>query len=229
MSDVTLIIDGTEIKAQQGEKLLWAALDNGFYIPNLCAVKLADKPPSSCRLCFVEVEGKAAPVTSCTEPVSDGMVVHLNTPRVQKLRNSAFEFLLSHHNLDCRNCARNGSCELQYIASHTGLKLKLRRLEKITKELPVDSSHPLFTYDPNQCVLCGKCVWACNQQGAGILDFAFRGINTRVSTIDGIPIAEAGCTGCLVCVAVCPVGSMVAKPGVDMEKARALAIKVLGR
>ena len=226
MAVAKLTIDGVETKAQEGEKLLWAALDNGFYIPNLCAIRQADSPLASCRLCFVEIEGRDAPVTSCTEPVKDGMSVHLDTPRVKRLRNTAFELLLSHNRIDCRNCAKSGNCELQNITPRLGLKLKLTRLRQIPRDLPVDSSHNSFTYDPNKCVLCGKCVWVCHQQGTGILDFAFKGIDTRVSTINDSPLAEAGCNGCLACVAVCPVGALIAKPGISIEEAKALVAQV---
>jgi len=218
---VTLTIDGVEIKAKKGANLLWVALDNGYYIPNLCAMRGVDPPLASCRLCFVEVEGKGAPVTACTELVNDGMAVHLNTPRVEKLRNTAFELLLSHHHLECRNCAKNRNCELQSIAHRLGLKLKVNRFRPIPRELPVDSSHPLFIYDPNKCVLCGRCVWVCHEQGTGAFDFAFRGIDTVISTIAGIPLAEVGCNSCLACVAVCPVGALVAKPDVSLEEAKA--------
>lgn len=222
MALAKIIIDGNEVKTRHGKKLLWSALDNGLYIPNLCAVKRDIKPMSSCRLCFVEIEGKNTPVTACTEPVRDGMVVHLNTPRVKRLRNAAFEFLISHHNLDCRNCAKNGRCELQHIAVKLGLKMKLQRFRQIPRDLPVDSSHPLFIYDPNKCVLCGKCIKVCYEQGTGILDFAFRGIGTTVSTISGIPLAEAGCNDCLACVSVCPVGSLVAKQNIPNRATMAL-------
>ena len=219
---VNLTIDGIEIKAKKGTNLLWAALDNGFYIPNLCAMRGVNPPMTSCRLCFVEIEGRNAPVTSCSEIVSDGMVVHLNTPKVKRIRNTAFELLLSHHHLDCAKCAKNRNCELQNIASNLGLKLKLKRFRRIPRELPVDSSHALFYYDPNKCVLCGKCVWICHEKGTGTLDFAFRGINTIVSTFAGIPLGEAECNSCLACVAVCPVGALVAKPGVSLDEANAL-------
>jgi bidirectional [NiFe] hydrogenase diaphorase subunit len=228
MTVVTLIIDSIEVKAKKGERLLWAALDNGFYIPNLCALRKVDSPIASCRLCFVEIEGRNAPVTACTEPVTDGMLIHLNTPKVMRLRNTAFELLLSQHNLDCSHCAKNRNCELQNIASRLGLKLKLKRLRRIPRDLPIDSSHPLFTYDPSKCVLCGKCIWVCHEQGTGILDFAFKGIEARVSTIGGIPLAEAGCDSCLACVVICPVGSLVAKPGVPVEEAKNLAAQLMG-
>ena len=208
---VTLTIDGIEVKAPKGEKVLWAALDNGIYIPNLCAIREADLPFGACRLCFVEIEGRRSLVTACTRVVEEGMVVHINTPRANRLRRTAFELLLSHHPIDCRNCAKNRNCELQRIASRLGFKLKLQRFRPIPRSLPIDSSHPLFVYDANKCVLCGKCVWVCNGQGTGAIDFAFRGIDTRVSTFDNVPLIDSSCNSCLECVKVCPVGALAAK------------------
>jgi len=208
---VTLTIDGTEIRAPEGDRLLWAALDNGIYIPNLCAIREADLPFGACRLCFIEIEGKNAPVTACSEPVAEGMVVHTRTPKVNRLRRTAFELLLSHHHLDCRNCFKNTNCELQRIALRLGFKLKLQRFRLIPRSWPIDSSHPLFIYDPNKCVLCGKCVWVCQEHSIGAIDFAFRGIDTRVSTFDNVPLIDSKCDSCLQCVDVCPVGSLVRK------------------
>lgn len=207
---VKLVIDGKQVTARKGEKVLWAALDNDIYIPNLCAIREAHLPYGGCRLCFVEIEGKGV-VTSCTQEVQDGMIVHTDTPKVKRLRRTAFELLLSHHAMDCRNCPKNRNCEIQKIASRTGMKLKLDRFKSIPRELPVDDSHPLFTYDPNKCVLCAKCVWVCAQKGTGELDFAFRGIKTTVSAFGNMPLAEMRCTSCLECVRVCPVGALVAK------------------
>jgi bidirectional [NiFe] hydrogenase diaphorase subunit len=170
-------------------------------------------PFGSCRLCFVEVEGRRSPVTACSIFVEDGMVVHTATPKTKRLRRTAFELLLSHHHLDCRNCAKNRNCELQRIAAHEGFKLKLERYRRIPRALTVDDSHPLFIYDPNKCVLCGKCVWTCQEHGIGIIDFAHRGLDTKVSTFDGIPMIDTSCSSCLACVQVCPVGAMVEKDG----------------
>ena len=222
----TIIIDGTEIKAKDGESLLWTALDNGFYIPNLCALRGFTPSTASCRLCFVEIEGKPAPVTSCTEQIKDGMVVHLNTVEVKRIRNTAFRLLLSNHAIDCSHCDKNRNCELQNIASNLGLKLKHDKLRKIPRDYPVDSSHALFYYDPNKCVLCGRCIRVCHENGTGILEFAFRGISTIVSTFNGIPLAEANCDSCLECVKVCPVGSLVAKSNTGGEQS---ARKVLSK
>ena len=208
---VKLTIDGVEIKAAKGEKILWAALDNGIYIPNLCALREMDLPYGACRLCFVEIEGKPSPVTACSQPVAEGMVVHTGTPRVDRLRRTAFELLITHHPVDCKNCAKNRNCELQVIASRLKLKLKPERFASIPKSLPVDSSHPLFVYDANKCVLCGKCVWVCNERGPGVFDFNFRGIDTRVNTFGDIPLADSDCNSCLECVEVCPVGALFRK------------------
>jgi formate dehydrogenase major subunit/NADH-quinone oxidoreductase subunit G len=211
MSKVSLTIDGIEIRAGEGEKLLWAALDAGIYIPSLCAIRGVNPPRAGCRLCFVQIEGQPRPVTACTEPVADGMVVYTNTPRVNRLRRTAFELLMSNHPVECAKCPKNRDCELQRIASHLGLKLRQKRFRSIPRSLPVDSSHPLFTYDPNQCVLCGKCVWVCTENGKGVLNFAFRGVDMVVSTFDNIPLTESNCDGCLECVAVCPVAALVLK------------------
>jgi bidirectional [NiFe] hydrogenase diaphorase subunit len=208
---ITLTIDGNEIKAKNGESVLWVALDNGFYIPNLCTLRNSKPAPTSCRLCFVELAGKKFPVTSCTASVYEGMIVKLNTDGVKRIRNAAFELLLSHHQIDCAHCEKNRNCGLQNIAAKLDLKLKPERFHHILRNLPIDNSHPLFYYNPNKCVLCGRCIQICKEQGSSTLDFAFSGINTTVSTFAGIPLYEACKNFCLACVAVCPVGSLVAK------------------
>jgi bidirectional [NiFe] hydrogenase diaphorase subunit len=217
----TLIIAEREIRATRGANLLWTALDNGVYIPNLCAVRGLRRPPASCRLCFVEIAGRpAGPVTACTEKVSDGMSVTLDSPRIRRMRLASFNLLLSNHALDCATCAKNRNCELQKIAASQHFRLKDRRFAHIGKEFPVDSSHPLIIFDRNKCVLCGKCILVCNESGTSVLDFAYRGLNTIVSTFAQIPLAETDCNSCLGCAAVCPVGSIYLKsllPGVPAD------------
>lgn len=217
---VTLTINGVKIRASKGEKVLWVALDNDIYIPSLCAIREAELPFGACRLCFVEIEGRNAPVTACSEPVVEGMVIHTNTPQVNRLRRTAFELLISHHHVDCRNCAKNRNCELQRLAAHLGLKLKLKRFRPIPRLLPVDSSHPLFIYDPNKCILCGKCVWVCQERSTGAIDFAFRGIDTMVSTFGNVPFIHSNCNSCLECVAICPTGALVSKDSAVKKKGK---------
>ena len=175
-------------------------------------------PTTSCRLCFVEVEGKDIPVTACSLSSKDGMIIRLDTPKVKRIRSASFELLLSHHNIDCAHCDKNKKCELQDITVKLGKKLKLQRFHKIPRNLPIDYSHPSFYYDPNKCILCGKCIYICQQQGVGSIDFAFRGLNTVISTFTGIPLVQSKCNSCLECVKVCPVGSLVIKPSISLKR-----------
>jgi bidirectional [NiFe] hydrogenase diaphorase subunit len=216
MKKVSLTIDGKRITAGEGEKLLWVALDNDIYIPNLCALRDNSEPAASCRLCFVEVEGREEPVSACTEPVTEGMVVNTRGEKALRLARSAFELIMASHPVDCAHCVRQGSCELQEIARHLKVSLKSKRLRRLLHELPVDDSNPLFIYDPNKCVLCGRCVWVCQRRlGIGIFGFAYRGFNRVVTTFAGEPIGETGCQECGDCVNACPTGALAFKEGKD--------------
>lgn len=212
MTRVTLTIDGKTVQAAEGSLLLWAALESGIYIPNLCALPERPIPFAGCRLCMVDIEGRPEPVAACTETVREGMVVATRSARVLRLQRSAFALILSAHHLECGLCGKNKRCALQQIAKHLKVPLKPGRLPLLQRELAPDDSHPLFRYDPNKCVLCGKCVWVCNEKvKAGILHFAHRGFETMVTTFGNGPLAQADCTQCLQCVEVCPVGALLAK------------------
>jgi len=181
MKTVSLTIDGKDIKARQGQKVLWAALENGIYIPNLCALREKETQDASCRLCWVEIKGKA--VTACTETVEEGMVVNTRGQAALRLARTALELLLASNEVDCANCPANGACELQNIAAH----LK------------------------DKCVLCGRCIWACRGKGIGALGFAHRGFNRRMTTFADKPMADSGCLDCVECVLACPTGALVLK------------------
>ncbi|MEE8470477.1 MAG: 2Fe-2S iron-sulfur cluster-binding protein [Dehalococcoidia bacterium] len=217
MNTVSLTIDGKEITSPKSHTVLWAALDNGIYIPNLCALREVAEPYAGCRLCFVEIEGGKGPVTACTEPVTESMIVNTQGPHARRLARTTLELILASHPVDCAHCAKSGSCELQKAAAHLGVKLNTRRFRKLEQQLTIDSSSPAFTYNPNKCVLCGKCVWVCRDRlDIGVLGFAHRGFERVVTTFASRPIAESGCLGCGDCAAVCPVGALVFK---DTEKA----------
>jgi len=225
MRTVSLTIDGQKVTVSEDAKVLWAALDNGIYIPSLCSLRDRLEPAASCRLCFVEIEGYTRPVTACTEPVKEGMVVNTRGADALRLARTGFELLMASHPVDCAHCAANGVCELQTIARHLRVKLKAKRFKKLLRELPIDSSSLELVYDPNKCVLCGRCVWICRERlGIGVLGFAHRGFRRVVTTFGDAPLGESGCTGCGECARACPTGALTMKDHQDgLNKNRELA------
>ena len=210
MEQIELTIDGKKVTAKKGNKILEAALDAGIYIPNLCFIPEADLPQGGCRLCYVHVEGRGL-VTACTLPVKNGMVVNTQTPEVMRIRRTAFKLLIGYHNLDCRSCWKNKKCELQKLAAK--IKVKLKRPEDLrglpTEFLPLDTTNPYITYDPNQCIICGKCVWVCTKiNGEPLLDFAYRGNKTRLTLTANSVLIEEKCPSCGECCAVCPTAAL---------------------
>lgn len=206
---IELTMDGKKVKVKDGERVLWAALDAGVYVPHLCAGREIGFHPGACRLCFVEIEGRKEPVLSCSEIVKEGMVVNTRSERVDRLVTTGFELLMSTHRLDCRVCPGNGKCALQEAARIRKYKLRQKRFGKIEPDWPVDESRTDFGLNPNHCVLCGKCVYVCNEiEQRRVLDFSRRGMKTVVSTFNGRPLSEHECGGCLECVKVCPVGAL---------------------
>lgn len=207
---VTLTIDGREVRAARGARLLWVALDAGLEIPNLCARRDREPPLGACRLCWVEVAGRSAPVASCSVGAADGLVVTTRTPAVDRLVATGFELLMSHHRLECRRCAANHACGLQRIALARRLALRPRRLPRLPREPRVDASHPAIRLDRSKCVLCAQCVWVCGRDGAGVLELTRRGLAAEVSTSGDLPLARTACDGCGACAAACPTGALVA-------------------
>lgn len=200
-----LRIDGQDVQAPAGTNLIDAAELAGVHIPNLCYLK-GMKGIGACRMCLVEVEGLKAPVIACNTRVKQDMVVHTRTERVQEIRRFVIDLILSMHPLDCVTCTKSGVCNLQEYAYEFGLRESSFSKKKFT--YPVDDGNPFVKRDPAYCILCGRCVRVCKEQGTNVLDFMGRGIESKVITANDMPLHESGCTFCGSCVDVCPVSAL---------------------
>jgi len=210
MNTVRLKIDGKEVEVPVGTTLLKAAEAAGIEIPHLCHHP-ALSPAGICRMCLVEANGRL--LTACYHLAEEGMEVFTNTEKLRNLRRLNLELILSDHPQDCLTCERNGSCELQRYAYEFGLaENRFVGEDHERRKLPPREDNPFIRYEPEKCILCGRCVRACEEiQGRGVLDFAFRGFSTQVSTGLGRPLTEVNCELCGQCVAVCPTGALTEK------------------
>ena len=212
IGSVSLTIDGQSIKMPEGATVLEAARCAGIYVPTLCYDPDLS-PFGACRLCIVEIEEQRDLVSSCTTPVSEGMVVHTDTPKVKHSRRITMDLIIANHHGDCLTCTKSNQCELQSMARYLGIEQEhFDRLRKSDQVLPIDDSHPAFLRDPNKCILCGICVRACHEIiGLGAIDLAFRGNDAKVSTFGDKAIAESICESCGECVQRCPTGALAPK------------------
>lgn len=206
---IKLTVDGKQIEAQEGTSLLQACLDNDIFIPNLCYLKEMEHPPTSCRMCFVQIEGQSKPVTSCNRKVEEGMVVRTDTEQVRQLQQNVFQLLFSAHHMDCKNCLSRKGCQLQKIAKFLGIKLKARKPEDLGRDLTVKPTHPCFDLLPTRCILCHKCLYVCDEKGYSILKVEKNGINTVIAYCGDEDPARIPCPTCGACVEICPVSAIV--------------------
>src|SRR5271157_1881300 len=197
---VTLSIDGRQVSVPRGTSVMAAAalIDNP--IPKLCATDSLEAF-GSCRLCLVEIEGRKGTPASCTTPAEEGMIVRTQTPRLERLRRGVMELYISDHPLDCLTCSANGDCELQTQAANMGVTDTRYGYDGANHlEAPTDASNPYFAFDPTKCIVCSRCVRACDEvQGTFALTVVGRGFQSKVSP-GGIDFLHSECVSCGACV-----------------------------
>ncbi len=213
-----ITIDGVRLSAQPGDTVLQVALRNGIHIPNLCYDQRLE-PAGSCRLCIVEIERVRGLPASCCMPVSDGMVVHTHTERVEAIRRTVIKLLLSDHPNDCLRCEANGDCRLQELAYEYGIDFPDRPYAK-HPNADQEDDNPFIVRDYQKCILCARCVRICDEvQGASALSIVARGFEARIATFGDASLMDSPCVLCGHCVDTCPVGALVDKKRVGYGRA----------
>ena len=199
---VKLTIDGKEIITGEEKTILEAATENGISIPTLCFHKKLSTL-GSCRMCLVEIEGAEKPMTACTTPVVDGIVVHTKTERVEKMRRDALRLMLVNHPLDCPMCDAGGECQLQNLTYAYGIEHQDFVAEEVEKEIPALGT-PLIRQWPHRCVMCQRCIQACIEiPGCHVLDIVDKGYVSMIAAVN-----PDACISCGECLSVCPVGAL---------------------
>ncbi len=212
---VTVEIDGFNVEVEEGASVMRAASEIGISIPKLCATDMM-KSFGSCRLCLVEIDGVKGTPASCTTPVREGMKIHTQTDRLAKLRRGVMELYISDHPLDCLTCSDNGDCELQDMAGAVGLR-EVRYGYEGENHLgqAKDVSNPYFEFDPSKCIVCSRCVRACDEvQGTLALTIDGRGFNSKVA-VGGANFFDSECVSCGACVQACPTATLQEKSVVE--------------
>ncbi|OYU33233.1 MAG: formate dehydrogenase subunit alpha [Novosphingobium sp. PASSN1] len=217
---VTLNIDGREVSVAPGTTVMRAAAVSGGSIPKLCATDSV-KQFGSCRLCLVEIDGMRGTPASCTTLVSEGMKVHTQTKKLEKLRRGVMELYISDHPLDCLTCSANNDCELQDQAAAVGLRDVRYGFEGANNlAQPMDISNPYFDFDPSKCIMCSRCVRACDEvQGTLALTIEGRGFDSKVSAgLASDSFLSSECVSCGACVQACPTATLQEKAVKEIGK-----------
>ncbi len=213
---VNLTIDGMAVRVPVSTSIMRAAAESGISIPKLCATDSLNAF-GSCRLCLVEIDGQKGMPASCSTPVSEGMAVHTQTERLAKTRRGVMELYISDHPLDCLTCSANGDCELQDMAGAVGLREVRYGSDGVNHlDLETDSSNPYFSFDPSKCIVCSRCVRACDEvQGTFALTIEGHGFDSKVSAGPGVNFLDSECISCGACVQACPTATLMEKSVIE--------------
>ena len=213
---VRIEIDGLPATVKAGSTIMRAARESGVDVPKLCATDNL-KPFGSCRLCLVEIEGRKGYPASCTTPVEEGMQIRTQTEALAKLRRNVMELYISDHPLDCLTCSANGDCELQDMAGAVGLRDVRYGFDGDNHlDAEIDSSNPYFSFDSSKCIVCSRCVRACDEvQGTFALTIEGRGFESKVSASMNESFIDSECVSCGACVQACPTATLMEKSIID--------------
>ncbi len=207
---VNLKINGKDIQVPEGYTILQAAREAKIHIPTLCYLKDLNEL-GACRMCVVEIKGARALQAACVYPVAEGIEVFTNSPKVRSARKATLELILSNHNKKCLSCVRNGNCELQKLSEELGIdKVRFGTEEENTK-YELDNSSPSYVRDNNKCVLCRRCIAACDNQQISVIQAKERGFATNIGGAFDLPVAETPCIYCGQCIVACPTGALSEK------------------
>ncbi len=212
---ITLNIDGVDVTVPEGTSIMRAAQISGVTVPKLCATDSLEAF-GSCRLCLVEIEGRRGMPASCTTPVAEGINVKTQTDKLADVRRGVMELYISDHPLDCLTCSANGDCELQDMAGAVGLR-EVRYGYEGENHLDAekDESNPYFTFDPSKCIVCSRCVRACEEtQGTFALTIEGRGFESKVSA-GNKDFLDSECVSCGACVQACPTATLMEKTVIE--------------
>ena len=214
---VDLVVDGVSVTVPEGTSVLRAAAEAGVEVPKLCATDSIEAF-GSCRMCLVEIDGRRGTPASCTTPVAPGMVVQTQTPTVERLRRGVMELYLSDHPLDCLTCSDNGDCELQDVAGAVGVRdVRYGYAGENHLTDVKDTTNPYFDYDPSKCIVCSRCVRACEEvQGTFALTIAGRGFGSRVAASGGESFMDSECVSCGACVQACPTATLQERSVIEL-------------
>ncbi|MBR2459969.1 MAG: [Clostridia bacterium] len=210
---INLTIDGVAVSVPEGSTVLEAARAANINIPTLCYLKDVQQI-GACRICLVEIEKARGLSAACVMPVSEGMVVHTNTPKLRKHRKVILELLLASHNRECTSCVRSGNCELQALCREYGVDAY--PFDGAKKECVVDELSPSIVRDNSKCISCRRCIAACTSiQDIGAIGVSKRGFKTKIGAIYDRSIIDTPCVNCGQCIVACPVGALHEKENID--------------
>jgi len=206
MKAVTITLDGVEVSGREGMTILELAQEVGVEIPTLCYDRHLGAY-GACRVCMVEEERSGRLLAACVTPITPGMVINTRSERVLEARRTVVELMLASHPEACVVCDEGNRCELRRIAAELGLGIT--QMYRLRRFLPIQELNPILQRDLSKCILCGKCIRACQEwEVMGVLEYAHRGFEAIPTTMDYVPLEASGCTFCGTCATVCPTGAL---------------------